>query len=242
MQPWESDYRCMGARLVAMLLPVRHLTILAAVLATPWCAQAADRSKPIIVASDQLSVLFAVDEGRTASPVPSGEGAAKVCARPHELMALYPGRGVLAVTGALPFSPARPFDTCNVEIVSGPAAGEVLFSSRSCQIRALSKNSVQVSTMYKSSSARSSSKQDDFSLAECFYRLALVAEGFTNGFAAPVFGEYPSNIYFVGKRSYVGDVVTPVVREAVARCPGLPRQYYKGRLKAFVGRNCLQRR
>lgn len=183
-------------------------------------------------AMEQASAaLFKADPNIHLIRVPTGPGAARVCADSDALRPLYAGRGIQAITGSVPFSPASaPSNNCHVRITSTPNAGRDLFKSRSCTVRVLADGKVDILV--------APSTIDEFAAAECFYRLALVLEGFAGGFTAPVFGEFPNSVYFAGKRSYVGPIVAPAVQKLVRTCRGIVNHYYSSGLNAFARAEC----
>ncbi|HEX8389714.1 MAG TPA: hypothetical protein VF636_11895 [Sphingomonas sp.] len=152
-------------------------------------------------------------------------------------MALYPGRGVMAVTGAVPFSPSDHDAICHIEISTERPAGNILFQAAGCEIRSIHDTRLRM-FVPPDNVERASESEREFLAAECFYRLALVLEGFSNGFRAPAFGRFPDNAYFIGKRSYVGENVTPLVRHLLMRCPNATDHYHKKTLERYVLRSC----
>jgi hypothetical protein len=198
------------------------------------CSQAAapPKQEKGAPATDQgLAALFGKDSNLTALRVPAGEGAANVCVAGPDLWSFYPGAGIKAVTGSVPFLPtSEPSGSCHVRITSRPEKGRDLFVSSSCKVRALADGTADIVV--------APAEKDRFAATECFYRLALVLEGYTGGFTAPVFGEYPDSFYFAGKRSYVGPLVTTRVQYLIRKCTDLVGKYYSRDMREFARSKC----
>lgn len=216
-----------------------------AVMVGPACSRAEQKAKQTTASyslAAEVDSLFASDPNIKKLAIPRGEGAAKVCATPEALMALYPGRGVVAVTGAGPFAPlGAPNDVCSVKITQRPSPGHNVFVAPTCSVRAVSGNKVEIVVPETFELPQLEWPNNDFTASECFYRLALVLEGYTGGFTTPVFGTFPDSAYFIGRRRYVGPIVAPVVRTLWWRCPEILNHYYKPSLKQDVTKECLKK-
>jgi hypothetical protein len=220
-----------------IILPLGLATIIAF-----WGAQAGPggqaqgnataREAPSLLESDpEIASLFKADPATELVRIPAGLAAAGVCASPQALQSLYAGRGVQAITWSVPFSPVRkPNDVCHVRITSSPQAGRDLFKSRSCSVRVVNDGKIDILV--------APGTTEEFAAAECFYRLALVLEGFPGGFKAPIFGTYSNSFYFIGKRNFVGPIVSPAVAHLLRDCAGIVDHYYTRTVAAFVRTRC----
>ena len=205
---------------------------LAAFLATvsPLFAQPipADPSFPTQDAA--FLALVAPDPDATGLALPRGRGAANVCAASDWLMGFYPGQGISSVTLDGPFMPSQRSAICHVRIVTAPAPGRPLFASPTCRMIAVAADRVEIVIPPAS--------MDRFAASECFYRLALVLEGYSGALTAPVFGRYPDSAYFITKRRWVGPIVTPWPTTLSLRCRDLESGYFTADFAQRV-RNCL---
>lgn len=172
--------------------------------------------------------------------LPRGSGEAKVCASPQSLMVLYPGRGIYAVTGEVPFAPTRAAsEVCDVRITTQPSSGHDIFLGPTCRIRLASRDAVEIIVDSALEASLAVGSGDEFAASECFYRLALVLEGYKGGLIAPVFGSYPDSAYFITKRDYVGPIVSPIIMTLRWRCRNIVRHYYSEQLESYVIDECL---
>lgn len=195
------------------------------------CSNPTSHAKQTKSVDPAVAALFNADAHVQTIRIPIGLGAAKVCGTPDTMLTLYAGRGVQAVTGSTPFAPVNsPSDICHVRITSVAETGHDLFVSSSCAVRALSDGKVDIVV--------APNAKDEFTAAECFYRLALVLEGYSGGLSAPIFGKYPDSFYFAGKRNYVGPVVAPIIQDLIRKCDGVVNRYYGNDLRDFVQTKC----
>ncbi len=222
--PGARGIRNLGETGIALLISVSMTS----------CSSAApqfEQKNTTFSAEPTIATLFESGVDVSAIRMPTGLGAAKVCATSNAMLTFYTGRGVQAVTGSTPFAPVSgPSDICHVRITSTAGRGRDLFASSSCRVQVLSDGKVDI--------VIAPGTKNEFAAAECFYRLALVLEGYSGGLTAPVFGEYPNSFYFAGKRNYVGPIVAPVIQDLIRKCDGVVNRYYSHDLRDFVHTKC----
>lgn len=195
----------------------------------------------------EIQGLFEHNPDIAALTLPRGRGAAKVCATPDVLMALYPGRGVYAVTRDNPFARMRdPSDVCSVRITWQPSNGRDIFAAPTCRIRIGASGVVEIVVpeglhVSELNVSQFEGSDEEFLASECFYRLALVLEGYTGGLTTNAFGPHPNSAYFVGRREHIGPVVAPLIQEITYRCPDVLGHYYRPSLESVVIGDCLAR-
>ena len=82
--------------------------------------------------------------------------------------------------------------------------------------------------------------QDDLFLGECFYRLAMHLEGYPGALTTSSFGEHRDSAYFIGKRDYVGSIVSPDIQHLIRRCPNVISSYYQEQFPSVETSQCVR--
>lgn len=157
--------------------------------------------------------------------IPQGVGKAIVCVKDKTLEELFPGAGIQSVTGFSPFLVVEQGsnDRCNIHIAKLKSKNltsvQILKRYSQCGISSSSQNQLTIFPTEE--------RFDRFSLAECFYRIALYLEGFSGAIDANVFNLNSKSAYFAGKRHYVGYLSTDIPQALYHTCPESKKLVFK---------------
>lgn len=182
--------------------------------------------------------------------IPRGTYAARVCAGSHlppreaigEPVSLFPARGVVSVTGDLPFVALPPSGRrqCDLVLQGRPLASTdgtgARFDYATCSVLVTDGAPQRIVIAPRRGRAPAN---DHFVLAECVYRIAMYVEGYRGALAEPtatMFYDRTNSVH--ATRPWVGPKTTGVYWAIALRCGDLRTVYYNGDLSSSLGRTC----